>query len=186
MSNILRVRRSSSIRREISKRGVLVSETGLWEYPSGPLTIISAVRVRQQPLTHWSMPTHAASLSPFLVPLTPRRQPHSFRERSSRFVAPPSSLSLSLSLSPPLPLSLIHIHTLSLPLFVSRSPFLACGPLSLSPPLLFIALSPTGPSNPLSNRRLSLSFSLSFPLFLAPLFPTPFRFDPFEVWLACV
>lgn len=26
--------------------------------------------MRQQPLTHWSMPTHAASLSPFLVPLS--------------------------------------------------------------------------------------------------------------------
>ena len=113
MSNILRVRRSSSIRREISKRGVLVSETGLWEYPSGPLTIISAVRVRQQPLTHWSMPTHAASLSPFLVPLTPRRQPHSFRERSSRFVAPPSSLSLSLSLSSSSSLSHSHTHSLT-------------------------------------------------------------------------
>lgn len=84
------------------------------EHPSGPLTIISAVRVRQQPLTHWSMPTHAASLSPFLVPLTPRERPHSFRERSPVSVRP-------TTLRSPLPLALTLCLFSSLALFLLRS-----------------------------------------------------------------
>lgn len=84
------------------------------KHPSGPLTIISAVRVRQQPLTHWSMPTHAASLSPFLVPLTPRERPHSFRERSPVSVRP-------TTLRSPLPLARTLCLFSSLALFLLRS-----------------------------------------------------------------
>lgn len=122
----------------------------------GPLTIISAVRVRQQPLTHWSMPTHAASLSPFLLPPTPLWSP---TPRSSRVSLQPRCLALSRHVSLCSPLS---------PSLILR----LVGPLSPSPRSLFIALSPTGPRKP--------SPSLS-----AVLFP-PEGVDPFAVWLACV
>lgn len=101
--------------------------------------------MRQQPLTHWSMPTHAASLSPFLVPLTPRGRPHSFRERSPVSVRRTTTLAAFLSLSLP-----------TLPLFSSLALFLLRSSLSL--------YLPPDPSNPLPLR---LSLSLS-PLYLSP------------------
>ena len=105
--------------------------------------------MRQQPLTHWSMPTHAASLSPFLVPLTPREQPHSFRERSSPFVAQAY------------PLFLFHW------LFSSHILWLAWPSFSFSSVALYRFISHRTP-NPLSNLYPSLSHTHD------PLFPTPF------------
>lgn len=129
---------------QVPARGVLVVAAVPRNTRWGPLTIISAVRVRQQPLTHWSMPTHAASLSPFLVPLTllSHPTPHCFR--------------VSLWLEAFLSLSRLSFR----PSFSGWS----VGPPSLflspAPPLLFIALSPTGPRNPLPPS-----------LFLTALFP---------------
>lgn len=122
--------------------------------------------MRQQPLTHWSMPTHAASLSPYQVPLShPSAHPT------------PSNLpslfgSLTLSLSPSLALFL------TLSLFPSLIPpggnlFLSRARRSLS---LYLPPEPT--SLPLATATLFLS-ALSLSRML--LFPL----DPFAVWLAC-
>lgn len=88
--------------------------------------------MRQQPLTHWSMPTHAASLSPFLVPLS------------------------HPSATPLLPTFLPYsgCPSLSLPLALAPSPFLS---LSLS---LFPSLIPPSINLFLSRARRSLSLYL--------------------------
>lgn len=141
----------------------------------GSLTIISAVRVRQQPLTHWSMPTHAASLSPFLVPLshpcaTPLLPPFlPYPDTLSRSL--PRSLTSSPSRSISLPLSVPHTASLSLSL--SSSLFLSRARCSLS---LYLPPDPTSPSRDV--LALSLRYSRSLVLALFPL-------DPFAVWLAC-
>lgn len=91
-----------------SRYSVLGSREYIRSIRWGSLTIISAVRVRQQPLTHWSMPTHAASLSPYQVPLShPSATPllPTFLPYLALSLAP--SLTHSLSYSPSLFPSLI-------------------------------------------------------------------------------
>lgn len=139
------------------------------QYPlGGSLTIISAVRVRQQPLTHWSMPTHAASLSPFLVPLshpcaTPLLPP---------FLPYPGTLSRSL----PRP------RSLGLPL--ASSPFLS--PSHMPPLVSSFSRAHAALYRFISHRTRRLPLA-TFSLFLygtLVLLHALFPLDPFAVWLA--
>lgn len=124
--------------------------------------------MRQQPLTHWSMPTHAASLSPFLVPLS-----HPYATPLLPLFLPyPSALSRSLPRSFRLPLTrpLCLCSSLCLSLFVphsaSRNLFLSRARCSLS---LYLPPDPTSPSRDVLALSLRHSRSL-----VCSLSPRPF------------
>lgn len=114
--------------------------------------------MRQQPLTHWSMPTHAASLSPYQVPLS-----HPSATPLLPTFLPYLALSLSRSLPPSLSSSPSLFPSLIPPggnLFLSRARR------SLS---LYLPPEPTSPSrdgDSLSLGTLALSH--------ATLSPRPF------------
>lgn len=119
--------------------------------------------MRQQPLTHWSMPTHAASLSPYQVPLS---------HPSATPLLPTFLPYLALSLALSLPRSLPH------PLSFRPSFRLAVTSFSRAHAALYRFISHRSRPLPLATATLFLS-ALSLSRML--LFPL----DPFAVWLAC-
>ena len=117
--------------------------------------------MRQQPLTHWSMPTHAASLSPYQFLSHTPLPPHSFQPSFPIW----RSLILSVSPSPsPTPsLALFLALSLSVPHSAWRNLFLSRAHRSLS---LYLPPDPTSPSR--DGDSLSLRHSRSLTRSLSP------------------